>query len=106
MNTFENVLAQRETVSQSAVAAGKRQTSHGRIRVKAAEAVDFVLAAVFAVIGGGLWYFGFHLLDIRAKNLGYINVTVALAVIAGAAFIAVCVAAAVRGARRIKAKKN
>ena len=53
-----------------------------------------------------MWYFGFHLLDIRAKNLGYINVTVALAVIAGAAFIAVCVAAAVRGARRIKAKKN
>ena len=39
MNTFENVLAQRETVSQCAVAAGKRQASHGRIRVKAAEAV-------------------------------------------------------------------
>ena len=46
MNTFENVLAQRETVSQSAVTAGKRQASHGTIRVKAAEAVDFVLAAV------------------------------------------------------------
>ena len=47
-----------------------------------------------ASVGAGFW-----MLDIRAKNLGYINVFIAGAVIAGAALIALGVAAIVRAVR-------
>lgn len=106
MNTFENILAPREAIKRNSARDGKRLSVAGRIRAKAAEIVDFALAAVFAATWGGLWYFGFHLLATRAKNLGYINVTAAIAVICGAAFAALGVAVAVRGVRRLKAQKK
>lgn len=105
MNAFENVLAHNRNATRGS-ATVKRGKTRSKIRVKAAEVVNFLFAAVFAAIGGGLMYAGFHILDIRQKNLGYINVTVAIAVIAGAAFIAICVAAVARGARSVRAGKR
>lgn len=55
---------------------------------------SLLIAAGGASVGAGFW-----MLDIRAKNLGYINVFIAGAVIAGAALIALGVAAIFRAVR-------
>ena len=110
MNTFENVLAHGDNTRRGRGESGGKvgagtQTSGRSTGLKIADVAGMAFAVLSALVGAGLWYFGFHLLDMRAKNLGYINVTVALAVLAGAALMGLCVAVAVRCYRRIKAVK-
>ncbi len=55
-----------------------------------------VFAFIVSLAGVASVTFGFWLLAIREKNLGYINVTVAIAVIAGVALITAGVVGVVR----------
>ena len=71
-----------------------KMTRGGRLRTALG---SLLIAAGGASIGAGFW-----MLDIRAKNLGYINVFIAGAVIAGAALIALGVAAVVRAVKEKK----
>lgn len=91
-----------EHISIPQSVAEKSAPSEPTAKMTRGERFRTALGSLLIAVGGASVGAGFWMLDIRAKNLGYINVFIAGAVIAGAALIAFGVAAIVRAVREKK----